>query len=82
MFPFRLVPRAQPSASMRLFAPVLATLLTFAIGILIFVALNLNPITAFRAFLIDPLSDINGVSELLLKASPLCLIGLGLAAGL
>jgi simple sugar transport system permease protein len=66
---------------MRLFAPILATLLTFLAGLLIFAALGLNPIAAFRAFLIDPLSDINGISELLLKASPLCLIGLGLAAG-
>jgi general nucleoside transport system permease protein len=81
MMPLRLVLRAQPSGVMRIAAPLLATALTLLIGLAIFASLNLNPLAAFRAFLIDPLSDMNGVSELLLKASPLCLIGLGLAAG-
>ena len=34
-----------------------------------------------HAFFIEPLSNVNGWSELVLKASPLCLIGLGLAVG-
>ena len=34
-----------------------------------------------RALFIEPLSDLNGWSELALKASPLCLIALGLAIG-
>lgn len=81
MIPFRLVTRSEPSTSMRILAPLLAVVLTLLCGLVIFALLKLNPITAFRAFLIDPLSDANGWSELLLKASPLCLIGLGLAAG-
>jgi simple sugar transport system permease protein len=81
MIPFRLVLRAQPSGAMRIAAPLLAVVLTLTIAAVVFLLLRLNPLTAFRAFLIDPLSDMNGVAELLLKASPLCLIGLGLAIG-
>jgi simple sugar transport system permease protein len=81
MIPFRLVLRAQPSGAMRIAAPLLAVLLTLTIAAVVFLLLRLNPLSAFRAFLIDPLSDMNGVAELLLKASPLCLIGLGLAIG-
>jgi general nucleoside transport system permease protein len=81
MIPIRLVVRAQPSGAMRIAAPLLAIALTFAVAAVVFAALRLNPLTAFRAFLVDPLSDMNGVAELLLKASPLCLIGLGLAIG-
>ena len=66
---------------MRVAAPLLATVLTLLFGLVIFSALKVNPLAALRAFLVDPLSDMNGVSELLLKASPLCLIGLGLAIG-
>src|SRR5450631_3753744 len=66
---------------MRLFAPLMAIALTFALGILIFAAMHLNPAAAVKAFLVDPLSNANGWSELLLQASPLCLIALGLAAG-
>src|SRR5260221_2397980 len=79
--PIRLVMRAQPSGAMRIAAPLLAIALTLAVAAMVFAVLRLNRLTAFRAFLVDPLSDMNGVSELLLKASPLCLIGLGLAIG-
>ena len=79
--PFRLIPRAQPSQRMLLIAPLLAVTLTLVVGLGIFAALGQNPLVAFRVFFIDPVSDINGVSELLLKASPLCLIALGLAIG-
>lgn len=81
MFPWRLVPRAQPLQSMLVLAPLLAVLLTLVVGLGIFAALGQNPLTALRVFFIDPLTSINGVSELLLKAAPLCLIALGLAVG-
>ena len=79
--PWRLVPRAQPLQSMLLVAPVLAVALTLLVGLGIFAALGQNPLNAFWVFFISPVSDINGVCELLLKASPLCLIALGLAIG-
>lgn len=81
MIRFRLVPRVEPSQRMLVLAPLLAVLLTLVAGLTIFAALGQNPLHAFRAFFIDPVSDANGISELLLKASPLCLIALGLAIG-
>ncbi|MBV9191324.1 MAG: ABC transporter permease [Betaproteobacteria bacterium] len=77
----RLVPRAQPSRAMLFVAPVVAVLLTMIAGLAVFAWLGQNPMQAFRVYFIDPVSDMNGVAELLLKASPLCLIALGLAPG-
>jgi general nucleoside transport system permease protein len=81
MIGLRLVPRVEPSRSMLFFAPVLAIFLTLVVGLTIFAALGQNPLYAFRAFFLDPIASANGISELLLKASPLCLIALGLAIG-
>jgi simple sugar transport system permease protein len=75
------VPRVEPSQKMLVYAPLLAVTLTLVVGLTIFAALGQNPLHAFRAFFLDPVSNANGISELLLKASPLCLIALGLAIG-
>ena len=80
-FPLRLTPRAAPSQRMLLVAPLLAVALTLLAGLIVFAGLGQSPLTAFHVFFIEPLSDMNGVSELLIKASPLCLIALGLAIG-
>src|SRR5262250_2866339 len=81
MLPFQLVRRAVPSRAMQWLTPVLAAALTLVVGLAIFAALGQDPVRAFRVYFVDPISDANGVSELLLKASPLCLIALGLAIG-
>ena len=81
MIKLRLVPRVAPSQKMLVYAPLLAVFLTLVVGLTIFAALGQNPLHAFRAFFLDPISNANGISELLLKASPLCLIALGLAIG-
>lgn len=73
--------RSQPSAVMRFAAPVVATVLTLAAGSLLFALLGHDPIDTLYAFFISPLSNMNGLSEWLLKASPLILIGCGLAIG-
>ena len=75
----RLIPRAEPLHSMKVWAPVIALALTLLAGFFIFLILEKNPWKAYQAFFIDPISDVNGISELILKASPLCLIALGLA---
>ncbi|MEP6701473.1 MAG: ABC transporter permease [Betaproteobacteria bacterium] len=77
----RLVPRTQPSRPMLFAAPLIAVALTLIVGLAVFAWLGQNPVHAFRVYFIDPVSDMNGVAELLLKASPLCLIALGLAIG-
>src|SRR5207244_1396672 len=81
MLPLRMVRRAEPSRAMQWVAPLLAVALTLLFGLALFAALGFAPLRAMRALFLDPLSDLNGWSELLLKASPLCLIALGLAIG-
>ncbi|WP_250451325.1 ABC transporter permease [Caballeronia sp. ATUFL_M2_KS44] len=81
IFPYRLEARPTPSRVMQLAVPVVAAVATLVIGFLIFSIVGQDPLRAMHAFFIEPLSNINGWSELVLKASPLCLIGLGLAVG-
>ncbi|UXU85911.1 ABC transporter permease [Burkholderia sp. S-53] len=78
-FPYRLELRATPSYPMRLAVPLLAAALTLACGVLMFRLTGSDPLRAMRVFFVEPLSSVNGWAELFLKASPLCLIGLGLA---
>jgi general nucleoside transport system permease protein len=81
MLPFRMVRRAQPSRAMQWAAPLAAVVFTMLLGFALFAFLGIAPLRAMRALFLEPLSDLNGWSELLLKASPLCLIALGLAIG-
>jgi simple sugar transport system permease protein len=66
---------------MRVAAPVIAAALTLLVGSALFATLGYNPLTTLIVFFIEPLNSINGLSEWLLKASPLVLIGCGLAVG-
>lgn len=66
---------------MRIGAPVAASLLTLVSGSLMFALLGHDPVAAMYAFFVEPLTSMNGLSEWLLKASPLILIGCGLAVG-
>ena len=45
-FPWRLVPRTQPSARMRVLAPVMAIVLTLLAGCILFASLGLSPLAA------------------------------------
>ena len=64
---------------MLLLSPVLAGLLTLACGSALFVALGHDPLETLHALLVAPISDLYGVSELLVKALPILLCALGLA---
>jgi ABC-type uncharacterized transport system permease subunit len=77
----RLEVRAVPSGVMRLASPPLAIGLTVITGLLIFWMLDKDPIQGFRVFFMQPLSSFYGLTELLLKATPLALIAMGLAIG-
>ena len=77
----RLVRRPAPSRAMLWTSPIIAVAATFALGAALFSALGQPAGAALHALFIAPVTDLNGVSELLLKASPLCLIALGLAIG-
>src|SRR5688572_6013714 len=77
----RIERRAAASQRMRYASPLIATGLTLLMGFVLFAALGKNPLAAFHAFFVAPVSSINGLAELLLKASPLVLIATGLAVG-
>ena len=77
----KLETRAEPSRVMGYLSPLLAAVLTVIAGFILFSALGKNPLQAFYTFFIYPVHDLNGFAELLLKASPLMLIGVGLACG-
>ena len=77
----RLEPRALPSATLRYASPLIAAGLTVVCGAILFAALGRDPLAALYAFFVSPLSTTYGISELLLKATPLMLCGVGLAIG-
>jgi simple sugar transport system permease protein len=62
-------------------SPLLAIVLMLIGGLLLFTFLGKDPIEGFKIFFIKPISDSYGVSELLLKATPLMLVAIGLAIG-
>ncbi|MGB9088239.1 MAG: ABC transporter permease [Pseudomonas farsensis] len=74
-----LEPRTRQSRAMLLLSPLLAGLLTLFSGALLFSALGHAPLATLHTLLIEPISDLYGVSELLLKALPILLCALGLA---
>src|SRR2546425_5834721 len=77
----KLETRAEPSRLMAYLSPLLAAGLTIVAGFILFSGLGKNPLEAFYTFFIYPIRDLNGIAELLLKASPLMLIAVGLACG-
>lgn len=77
----RIEPRPEPSKTMRYCSPLLAALMMLISGLIIFTILGKDPLQAFRAFFIQPVSDFYGIGELFIKAAPLMLIGTGLAIG-
>lgn len=79
--PLRLVPRVKPSPLALYGAPVLAIALTIAFGYFLFLGIGRDPWRALHAYFIAPVNTGYGVSEWLLTALPLALIGLGLAVG-
>lgn len=77
----QLEPRPQPSKAMVYGSPLIAIALMVVFGIVVFMFLGQDPVKAFHAFFIEPINDLYGLGELLIKASPLALIALGLAVG-
>jgi simple sugar transport system permease protein len=77
----RLEPRVDASRLMRYLSPLIAVLLMLVGGLVLFAALGKDPLEGFRVYFLNPLKDLYGLSELLLKATPLMLIAMGLAVG-
>lgn len=77
----RLVPRAKPSAAWSYLAPLLAVALTVLAGFLLFALMGYDPVETLYHFFISPISTRYGVAELIVKATPLVLIAVGLSIG-
>jgi general nucleoside transport system permease protein len=75
----RLEVRPQPSPLWGYASPLLALLITVVIGIALFAALGKDPVRGLQIFFWEPIKSGYAISELLVKATPLLIIALGLA---
>lgn len=75
----RLEARPQPSRFWSYGSPLLALAMTVAIGVVLFMALGKDPLRGLEMFFWQPIRTGYAVGELLVKATPLLIIALGLA---
>ena len=78
---FRLESRPEPSHAAAWLSPLIAVVATLFVGFALFTALGKDPGQGFYVFFVKPVESRYGVGELLLKAGPLMLCAIGLAAG-
>ena len=75
----RLEKRSQRSTLMAFLSPVLAIGVTLVLGAIMFVALGFDPGEALYIYFIEPLTSAWSIEEVVVKAAPLIIIGVGLA---
>ena len=75
----RIERRLRPSRAMVAVSPVLAMLLTGVVGGVLFAARGLQPLPALYVYFVEPVTTLWSIEELIVKATPLVLIGAGLA---
>ncbi len=75
---WRLQARAEPSTFWQVGSVVLALMITVVLGIIMFGALGKDPAQALLVFFWEPIRSTYALGELLVKATPLLLIALGL----
>lgn len=75
----RLEVRPQPSRAWSYASPLLALLITVVIGVILFAALGKDPVRGLQVFFWEPVKNAYALSELMVKATPLLIIALGLA---
>ena len=75
----KLEARPQPSSAWSYGSPLLALLCTVVIGVILFVLLGKDPVRGLQVFFWDPIKSGYALGELVVKATPLLLIALGLA---
>src|ERR1700680_3432023 len=71
--------RAERSNTISLVSPLIAIGLTIVTMSILFPILGKNPILALGVYFIDPLTDSYSLQEIAVKATPLVMIGVGLA---
>lgn len=77
----RLEPRKETSQAMLYATPVMAVVLTILAGMVMFVILGEDPIQAISIIFVEPLFDSFSIAEMVVKATPLILIAIGLSFG-
>ncbi|NQV98431.1 MAG: ABC transporter permease, partial [Rhodospirillales bacterium] len=77
----RIEARPEPSVNMVYAAPLIAVTLTMIAGVFLFMMMGKDPGLALYTFFVEPVSNFTGIAELLVKATPLTLIGVGLSVG-
>jgi general nucleoside transport system permease protein len=75
----RLEVRPQPSARWGYASPLLALAITVVIGVILFAVLGKDPVRGLQVFFWEPVKSTYALSELMVKATPLMIIALGLA---
>ncbi len=75
----RLEARPEPSRFWSYASPLLALLITVLIGVALFSALGKDPLRGLQVFFWEPIKSGYAIGELMVKATPLLLIALGLA---
>lgn len=76
---FELTPRTNASTMMRVFASIAAFITAFLIAGFVIWLMGRSPIAAFDVYVLQPLSDPWSLQELVVKATPMALIAIGLA---
>ena len=76
---FKLESRPQTSKLWSYGSPVLALLITVLIGVALFMALGKDPVKGLAVFFWEPIKSPYALGELMVKATPLLIIALGLA---
>ncbi|MER2604711.1 MAG: ABC transporter permease [Siculibacillus sp.] len=71
--------RAERSRVMAWASPVVAVVATLLTGAAIFAAIGIPPIKGLTVFFLEPFSTLWSLEELVVKATPLILIGIGLS---
>ncbi len=79
MAKLKLEARPEPSAFWSYASPLLALLCTVVIGVILFAMLGKDPVRGLQVFFWEPIKSGYALGELVVKATPLLLIALGLA---
>ncbi len=81
VWPFEIVARTERSSRMLFVVPVLTVVLTVICATIMFTVTGNDAGTALYSIFVEPFLDAYGISEVLIKASPLIIIAQGLAIG-
>jgi ABC-type uncharacterized transport system permease subunit len=75
----KLEPRPEGSRFWSVASPLLALAITVVIGVVLFMALGKDPVKGLQVFFWEPVKSRYALGELMVKATPLLVIALGLA---